>query len=90
MDRGMKIYQMVLYASILIWLLASIRKQKGIEQYILLIAVFGGFLFSLIWEAKTRYVFPYLIMMLPYGAMGIHVILTRLRYNKKKFVNSDK
>ena len=46
------------------------------EWYLLLIAVFGGFLFSLMWEAKTRYILPYLFMQIPYMAMGINEIIT--------------
>lgn len=83
-DWGMKVYQLLLYAAILVWTVTSLKKQKGVEQYILLIAVFGGFLFSLIWEAKTRYMFPYLLLMLPYGAMGVHVMTGGLEAWVKK------
>lgn len=67
----MKIYQLVVYGSILFLLIRKRKRWEHIEKYVLLIAVFGGFLFSLMWEAKTRYVFPYLIMELPYIALGI-------------------
>lgn len=42
-----------------------------VEKYALLIGVYGGFLFSLLWETKARYVFPYLLFLLPYAAAGI-------------------
>ena len=71
----MKIFQMILYASILCLLIARHKDWMRIDKYVLLIAVFGGFLFSLIWEAKTRYIFPYLLMMLPYMAVGADVIV---------------
>lgn len=32
--------------------------------------VLGGFLFSLLWEANSRYVFPYYIVMFPLAAIG--------------------
>lgn len=74
-ESYMKIYQLVLYSSILCY--AAVKRKRGdsIEKYTLLIAVFGGFLFSMMWEAKTRYVFPYLIMQLPYMAMGVNEVL---------------
>jgi len=65
----MEVYQMALYGSILAYLL--INKEYNIENYTLLIGVFGGFLFSIIWEAKTRYIFPYLLMMIPYFSIGL-------------------
>ncbi len=85
-ERYMKVYQLVLYSSIL-YLVAVKRKSIGsIEKYTLLIAAFGGFLFSLMWEAKTRYVFPYLIMQLPYMAMGIDeiILLMKKRFHGKR------
>ena len=34
--------------------------------------VLGGFLFSLLWKANSRYVFPYYIAMFPLAAIGWH------------------
>lgn len=75
----MKLYQLLLYGSILYWLLMSGDKNDRIEKYVLLVAVFGGFLFSLMWEAKTRYVMPYLFMMLPYMALGLVTLTDRIQ-----------
>nr|MCR5754867.1 hypothetical protein [Acetatifactor sp.] len=70
-EKYMKIYQLLLYGGILFLLLKRIRNYPKIEWYVLLIAAFGGFLFSVIWEAKTRYVFPYLLMLVPYMAVAM-------------------
>ena len=35
----------------------------------------GGFLFSLIWEAKGRYVFPFFVMLIPVAAAGLKIAL---------------
>lgn len=67
----MKAFQFFMYGCILLWLLTHWRAKMPIERYVLMIAVFGGFLFSIIWEAKTRYIFPYLLLMIPYFAMGL-------------------
>lgn len=80
-EEFMNIYQLLVYGAILYWLISGFRKKQKIEAHVLMVGIFGGFLFSLIWEAKTRYVFPYFIMMLPYAAMGIEQIITGL-YNK--------
>lgn len=77
-EKYMKIYQLVLYSSVLCFLAVRRKSWNSIEKYVLLIVVFGGFLFSLMWEAKTRYVFPYLIMQLPYMALGVNEIILLL------------
>lgn len=71
----MKVFQLILYASILFLLIVKRKEWGSIEKYALLIAVIGGFFFSLMWEAKTRYVMPYLLMQLPYMAIGANEIL---------------
>ena len=45
--------------------------QEPLEWYVLLIAVIGGVLFHELWEAKSRYVFPYFVMMIPMAADGL-------------------
>ena len=49
--------------------------QKGfMEAYgllFLIIAIFGGFLYHMLFEAKSQYLLPYLIMMMPVAAVGI-------------------
>ena len=42
------------------------------------IAVLGGFLFHTIWEANSRYIFVYSLLLMPYCAAGIHDGLVRL------------
>ena len=36
--------------------------------------VIGGVLFHELWEAKSRYVFPYFIMMIPMAAEGLGLL----------------
>ena len=71
METFSKCCQLLVYGTILLYLVVSIAKRKihNIEWYLFLIAAFGGFLFSILWEAKPRYVFPYFLMMIPYAAI---------------------
>jgi len=87
LETGMKLYQLLLYGSILFLLIFRRQKFLRIEQYLPLIAVFGGFLFSLLWEAKTRYTFPWLLMQLPYMAMGVNELLSAAEGLGKKVRN---
>lgn len=43
----------------------------GLPFYVGMIAVLGGFLFHMVWEANSRYIFPYFLLMLPYAALGL-------------------
>lgn len=85
----MKAFQLFMYGCILLWLLTNWEKKMPIEKYVLLIAVFGGFLFSIIWEAKTRYIFPYLLLMIPYFSMGLKELTERLAKLLMKFLQSQ-
>lgn len=42
--------------------------------YVGLIAVLGGFLFHILWEANSRYIFLYSLLMMPYCAAGIYTV----------------
>lgn len=68
------VYQLIIYLLVfVVCLFGGIERKEdyNISFYILLIAVFGGFLFSLMWEAKSRYIFPYFMFMIPYAAIGL-------------------
>ncbi|WP_214376843.1 glycosyltransferase family 39 protein [Bifidobacterium colobi] len=47
------------------------RKHWKPEQLALILIVLGGFAFHTIWEAKSDYVLPYFILLLPYAAAGL-------------------
>lgn len=74
LEKFMNIYQLLLYGGVLILLFAKRRRWNRAENYVLLIGVYGGFLFSLLWEAKPRYVFPYMMFMVPYAAVGMECL----------------
>ena len=42
--------------------------------YVGLIAVLGGFLFHILWEANSRYIFLYSLLLMPYCAAGIYIV----------------
>ena len=50
----------------------------GNFAYLFMIYFIGGFLFSLLWEAKPRYVFPYVYLCLPLAAVGLSRIQGRI------------
>jgi hypothetical protein len=78
LDRFMNYFQGFVYFMMLLYLFYMIRHKAGIEYYIIPLTVLGGFLFSILWEAKSRYVFPYFVMMLPCAAVMIDKITRRI------------
>lgn len=67
-------YQFVLYfyvAISAIALFADRKKRYCLVKHLLYVAIIGGFLFSALWEASSRYVMPYVVYMIPLAAMGI-------------------
>ena len=70
-------FQNVIYVGVFIWSLTNFRKivmfgKKGwyVSIYIGFITIIGGFLFHMMWEANSRYIFPYAMLLIPYAAFG--------------------
>lgn len=77
-----------IYQKALIWIIFAssilvILKYKGKlskEVLLLLIVFIGGFLFHTIWEAKSRYIIPYILVLIPVSA----IVVEREKVNFKK------
>ena len=51
---------------------------KRQEQYlfcVLALLLIGGFLFQLLWEAKSRYIYYYMVLLLPLATLGISFVM---------------
>lgn len=73
-------YQNILCLGAFLFCLGMLQKKiqpklTGLPIYLGLIGVFGGFLFHMIWEANSRYIFLYGMMLVPYAAVGIEYVL---------------
>lgn len=64
-------YHWLLYAGVCLFFWYGWRRKKMFYMLLPEIILIGGVLFSLLWEAKTRYSFPYMIYMLPCAAAGL-------------------
>lgn len=67
MDR----YLFVFYLSFVIGMIVLWRQKRELHQFVPLIGFIGGFLFSLLFETKGRYVMPYVVLVLPFASMGL-------------------
>ena len=75
----LKAYQIFVYFIMTAVLWITIKKKAGLRAYLPGIAVFGSFLFSIIWEAKTRYIFPAFVMIIVCAAIAIPPVLSFIR-----------
>lgn len=48
------------------------KKEVPVSIWLPMIAIVGGFLFSIIWEAQSRYVFPYYVFLALYVPEGLY------------------
>lgn len=67
-------YQFLVYfyvGVLTVLLLPDKKKRYCLSEYLLYIAIIGGFMFTVIWESGSRYVLPYFVYMLPLAAMGM-------------------
>lgn len=64
-------YQVAIYFGVLGYYIRLLQGKKEVEEYLLGLILIGGFLFSLIWETKSRYVFPYMFVAVWCATMGM-------------------
>ena len=71
------------------FLVSALKGKKRDLQIdsLLLIVVTGGFLFHIIWEANSRYIFPYAQMLLIYASISIGTLAGKMSMGSK---NSDR
>jgi len=64
-------YLFVIYFFVMAYAIVSVVRKREIEQSILIVALIGGLIFSIVWETKARYMFPYTVLMFPCMAAGM-------------------
>lgn len=77
-----KIYQKALVYIIFIGgAIAVIANRKKLDKEILLLILIflGGFGFHILWEAKSRYIIPYIIILIPVSLVGTEIIIQKIK-----------
>ena len=67
--------QLVVFVGTMFYFVFAVKSGSNILQHFLAVALIGGFIFCIIWEAKGRYMFPYYISMFPLSAIGYYKML---------------
>ena len=82
----MNIFQQAAYVLALIGTCGMI-KEKRIEavQLMLPVTVLGGFLYHMLFEAKSQYIYPYMLLLLPLAAAGMDLLAGRARNKRNEW-----
>ena len=83
--------QFILYLGLLCYFLFAVKKDSNVLQHMLAVTIIGGFFFSMIWEAKARYIFPYYVTMFPLAAIGYWQAITQIQalFGRKQMPKQD-
>ena len=85
LSEYMNLFQLLVFAAVFAGLLICRKGEKRwqLTKLYLPMVILGGFIFHTIWEAKSQYIFPYFVCMLPGAAAGIAGVLKKT--SKKGF-----
>lgn len=81
-------YQAVMYLAVLLGLVRLVFGRRSPQEYLIGVILIGEFLFSMIWEAKSRYVYPYAVIMIPFAAGSLMHCGDMIVVKGKKFVHT--
>ena len=82
----MNIFQQAAYVLALIGTCGMIReKRTEAVQLMLPVTVLGGFLYHMLFEAKSQYIYPYMLLLLPLAAAGMDLLAGRVRNKGKEW-----
>lgn len=78
----MNSYQFLIYLLAFLGCISlGMRRLQGRENaaydllYIFPLLLIGGFLFQLLWEAKSRYIYYYMVLLLPLATLGLSFVM---------------
>ncbi len=77
LSEYMNLFQLLVFAAVFAGLLIGRKGEKRwqLTELFLPMVILGGFFFHTIWEAKSQYIFPYFVCMLPAAATGLSGVL---------------
>lgn len=74
----MNIYHFIIFLGVGMFCFLDFKKWRLDKSYLIL-NIFGGMLFHMLWEAKARYVLFYFILLLPLTAAGYNNFINKIR-----------
>lgn len=81
---------LILTCSCSIIILIQNRKNLSNDLIFLITIFVGGFLFHILWEAKSRYIIPYIVVLIPIASISINKIFIEKGNKIKKAILKSK
>lgn len=72
--RFMTHHLFLIYLGTLFYAIMALVRKPNDTDLVIPIAIIGGFLLSIVWEAKGKYIISYVIYMIPYMAGGLYAV----------------
>ena len=69
----------LIFLGLFFFFAAGVGRKREPMEYLFAVTIIGGFFFTMLWEAKARYVLPYYLMAFPMAVMGFGSLLDRGR-----------
>ena len=85
----LNVYQAVMYLAVLLGFVRLIRRRREPREYLIGVILIGAFLFSMIWEAKSRYIYPYAVILIPFAVCSLAYCSGRLTVKKGRPESAD-
>ncbi len=76
-------FQMISFILFAVAMIALIKKRCNAETMLMLIVLIGGFLYHLIFEGKSQYLFTYFILIVFFASYGLYFIIKPRTFKKK-------
>lgn len=92
LKSSQKIIIYIIFAGSLICVIMN-KKEISNEMILLILVFLGGFSFHILWEAKARYIIPYVVILIPLSVIGINELIRKIKERKdrknEKNISSD-
>ena len=63
-------WHFLIFLGLFLYFVFGVRRSKDPMEYLFAVTILGGFFFTILWEAKARYVLPYYLMAFPLAVLG--------------------
>lgn len=84
LEAYMKVFQQAFYMLCAAGLFSASVRRGDAKQLLLPVAVIGGFLYHMLFEAKSQYIYVYAIYMIPLAAKGLSMLSVFIRDRCRK------
>lgn len=89
LERYFDYFQIIVYFFSAVSIIYNFKSMDS-KKILMIVIVFGGFLFHLLWETKSIYVLTYYFLLLSYAAHGICILYNKVKTKtKSRFIKME-